>query len=69
MNKKYFRVEDDIWDAALTRARSEGTPLSVVLREFLVRYVSEGDEAGVVTELEDITTRLERLSNRLAVQG
>lgn len=34
-----FGVEDDLWEKALAKARSEGRSLSAVIREFLESYV------------------------------
>ena len=34
-----FRVDDELWVAALARAKSEGTSVSAVLREALAAWV------------------------------
>lgn len=33
------RIPDDLWDAALAKAQSEGTNVSEVLRKYLERWV------------------------------
>lgn len=36
-----FRCDGELWRAAQVKARSEGTNLAVVLREFLEEYVGD----------------------------
>jgi len=35
-----IRVPDDLWDAARAKAESKGQDLSMVIRDFLRRYVA-----------------------------
>ncbi|MFI5783541.1 YlcI/YnfO family protein [Nocardia sp. NPDC051570] len=37
------RVPDEVWDAAMARAKSEGRTVSSVIVDALERYVREGD--------------------------
>lgn len=45
-----IRVEDALWDPAKARADAEGVNLSEVIREALVEYVREGEDAPEVEE-------------------
>ena len=42
---KSFRVDDDLWQAAQAKARSEGRIVSHVLREALREYVKDWPES------------------------
>lgn len=48
MTLRSFRVADDVWMAALARAKSDGTTLTAVLTEALAGYGS-GTPAAVVS--------------------
>jgi hypothetical protein len=39
VQRRSFPVENELWQAALAKATTEGRPLAEVLREFLREYV------------------------------
>lgn len=36
-----IRVPDDVWDAAMTKAKGEGRTLSELIREWLTEYMRD----------------------------
>lgn len=62
------RVDDDLWNAALTKARAEGIPLSELVRNWLTEYVNDG-QLPALTELDRIIVALNDVHKRLTVGG
>lgn len=44
---RHFRIEDEIYQPALAKARRQDIPLTAVVRDALKRYIEEGDNYGV----------------------
>lgn len=44
--QRNIRISDDIWEAAMTRASRDRVPLSLVIRQFLIRYADNNTQIG-----------------------
>lgn len=61
------RADDDLWNAAKTKARAEGIPLSELVRNWLTDYIN--DDQPALTDLNRIILRLNDVHKRLTVGG
>jgi antitoxin component of RelBE/YafQ-DinJ toxin-antitoxin module len=68
-NKKvrsFTRVDDELWDRAMAKARSEGTTLSEVVRDLLADYA---DDRPLEDDLRRAIKRLNAIHKRLKLAG
>jgi hypothetical protein len=66
MGSRNIRCEDDRWDAASERAKSEGTTLSKLIRQWLDDYI-RGDEALAHRPARDSVQIVDELASLIDV--